>query len=71
MFTFMLRLHITKNSHNLIQVQNSQYYIETPLRGGMNVYVHITTVGSFFVLLFFCASVSGYGCLYMCVWNCV
>lgn len=28
----MLRLHVTKNSHNLIQVQISQYYIETALR---------------------------------------
>lgn len=28
LFTFILRLHITKNSHDLIQVQRSQYYME-------------------------------------------
>lgn len=52
MFTFMLRLHNTKNSHNLIQVQNSQYYIETPLKGGMNGYVHIITMCSFLFCFF-------------------
>lgn len=59
----MLRLHYTKNSHNLIQVQNSQYYIEIPLKGGMNGYVHIITTGSFlFCFFFFFACVSGCGC---------
>lgn len=28
LFTFILRLHITKNNHDLIRVQRSQYYME-------------------------------------------
>lgn len=35
LFTFILRLHITKNSHDLIQVQRSQYYTEQ-FRGVMS-----------------------------------
>lgn len=73
LFTFILRLHVTKNSHNLIQVQISQYYIETAQRV---IWIGVCTSLSCFVFFPFfflhgCIDLVVYACVYGAVWVCV